>query len=604
MVPSKEKKEGILSMKRLLLSILLVLAIALIGIISYLTYSFQGVQRSGTIQVPGLTSTVDVYFDKWGIPHIEGETSQDVFFALGFVQAQDRILQMDATRRLAQGRLSEVIGDATIELDRMYRTIGIDRYSKVMAEKADRNAPYIQHMQAYLDGINAFVSSGRMPLEAKILPEMKPFTLQDMYAVAGYMTFSFDRGLKDEIIRYRTLNKLDPKRYAHLFPKRDAPQKAENLDLPSEYLKWASVIEEYMDRIGRLEGSNSLVVGAAKSKTGNALLANDTHIKFSNPGVWYEAELSAPGLSIYGHFLPVVGTPLLGHNESHGWAVTIFHNDDIDIILEQPGKAKDTIVRYQQEIPLKKHTTTIHRRSGNPLTFEDYDTDIGPDIRRLVGSSSPTSLRWGFYQQRRDSLEGFYELIFADTTEKAKEAVYGIDSPSLNISYANKSGDIAWWTSGRIKKSLNSFFEFIPKEDHPQEINPERGYIFSTNNKYSEDALGQYTIEQRAQRLQFLLDQSQTIGIEELKSHHKDDKIDYHYKHIAIIKRALDKSGAIHPASHEAFLQLENWKDFMKRIPSAPRYSISTPTISSKPCSSMISGKSCLRSFSNLRRHC
>ncbi len=538
---------------------LILLAVLTSGVIGGVSYLNENTSRQGLIQVPGLKDSVNVAFDKWGIPHIEAGSIADAFYSLGYVHAQDRILQMEIFRRLAQGRLSEIIGNKTVELDRFFRILGISRYSQKIAAQTDRNSQHIKAIEAYLGGVNAFLASGRMPIESHLLPELEPFTLKDVYSIAGYMTYSFDRGLKNDILRLN-LSHLSPSLQKDLFGAKMTDHREGRTN--KNYLQLPKIVDEYMDKIGRLEGSNSIVISGSKTNSGYPILANDTHIKFSNPSVWYEAALKAPGMEVYGHFLPLIGLPLIGHNTDYGWAITIFHNEDIDLIPETAGSEPHTILRDGKNIPLTAHKNIIERKGHPPLEMTFYDSIFGPEVGPLFHQKQPITMRWSFLQQNSNSLEGFYNLIFADDIHKAQQAVYEIDSPSLNISYANRNGDIGWWTTGKIKAAHDSYDKFIPKSQHPQSINPNRGYILSTNDQPTPETLGHFVYPQRKERFELLVQNKEKMSPEDIMEFQLDDKIDYHFPIIQALESALDESQSHQHINHSisALNILKGWK--------------------------------------------
>lgn len=546
-------------MKKIGIYLFVIICLSLVLLISSYYYISQQTTREGQFQVPGLENPVKITFDTWGIPHISASSKDDVFYSLGYIQAQDRMIQLDLFRRLALGRLSEVAGMKALEVDRFFRTLGLDRYSKKIAAAADQKAEHIQVIKAYLRGINDYLKSQHLGVESYLWPEIEPFTLADVYAVAGYMTYSFDLGLKDDLLRLNTA-RLDPALRKDLLGA--SMSKSNELQINESPMHLPKIVDEYMDKIGRLEGSNSIVIAGNRTQSGKSILANDTHIRYSNPSIWYEAALKAPGMEIYGHFLPLIAVPLIGHNESHAWAITIFNNEDIDLIPETAGRSPQSIVRDGQELALTPYKSKIHIKDAEPVELTLYDSPYGPEVGSIFKEDKKISLRWGYFNQKNDSLRGFYELIFADTTEKAQDAIYQIDSPSLNISYTNHTGDIAWWTTGMIKKTADSYNSFIPKSEHPQAINPAKGYIHSTNDKPSPMSLGHYIYPQRRDRLEFLASEKEFFSIEDIKELHRDSKIDYHYPIVLALRSSILKDNPEYAINYSfsAFAVLERWK--------------------------------------------
>ena len=163
-------------------------------------------QRSGQLELKGLSQPVDVYYDAWGIPHIDAQNEADAYRALGYLHAQDRLFQMDMLRRIGAGRLSELFGVESFETDRFFRTLGISRYARQFAERlqSQPEAPHVQLIQAYQDGINQYIDEGHVPVEYRLLlttPDY--FDLEDIAHVMGYMAYSFAEAFKtDALVDY------------------------------------------------------------------------------------------------------------------------------------------------------------------------------------------------------------------------------------------------------------------------------------------------------------------------------------------------------------------------------------------------------------------
>ncbi|MFN2423937.1 MAG: penicillin acylase family protein, partial [Cryomorphaceae bacterium] len=242
-------------------------------------------QTDGNVELSAMDSDAEVYFDNFGIPHIYAETAEDAYRSLGYVHAQDRLFQMELVRRVGKGTLSEVLGADMIETDAFFRTLGTHRQAAQDAARFERLPDSLRtKVMAYLEGVNAFAEKGPLPIEFT-LTQIEPET-----AVFAQCSAALQRpGLKF----------------------------LEHLPVPM------------------LQGSNAWAVAPSRSASGKALLANDTHIKYGSPSVWYEAHINYPGTELYGNFMAGIPFPLIGHTRRHAWGVTMFEDDDSDFFIQE-----------------------------------------------------------------------------------------------------------------------------------------------------------------------------------------------------------------------------------------------------------------------------
>ncbi len=491
-------------------------------------------QRSGTLPLTQLSAAVNVRYDERGVPHIRAENEPDLYRALGYVHAQDRLFQMEMVRRLAQGELAEVLGPKLIDVDRLFRTLGIRAHAQAAATKMDLQSPSSKVLLAYLDGINQFQASHAAPIEFDLLGIPKrPFTAQDTIAVAGYLAYSFAATFRTEPALTYVRDKLGAD-YLKIFDPDGGPQgilKASPTATLS-HQDWgkleqiALISQQALADAGlpQFEGSNAWVISGSRTASGKPLLAGDPHIAYSTPAVWYEAQLSAPGFELYGHHQALNPTALLGHNMQFGWSLTMFQNDDMDLIAEKVNPANPNQVWYhgqwvdlqsREESILVKGSAavklTLRRSPHGPLITDAFKDSLG---------STPVAMWWAFLETENPVQDAFYELNRADTLTKARNAASKIHAPGLNLVWANAAGDIGWWAAAKLPMrpaNINPTFildgssadadklGFYSFADNPQEENPARGYIVSANHQpepHNGVAVpGYYNLIDRAQRL-------------------------------------------------------------------------------------------------------
>lgn len=523
-------------MKRALKIIALLLtALIVVGAAgaSWYLYSKQP-QRSGTLTLTQLKAPVSVRYDERGVPHIRAENETDLYRALGYVQAQDRLFQMEMMRRLAQGELAEILGPKLADVDKLFRTLGIRQHAQAAVARMDLKSASSQALAAYLDGINQFQDTHPSPLEFDLLKIPKrPFTAQDTFAVTGYLAYSFAATFRTEPALTYVRDKLGAG-YLKVFDLDAHPEGvvAAGLTRTMNGADWrqldriAQLSQDALEMAGlpRFEGSNAWAVSGSRSTSGKPLLAGDPHIAYSAPAVWYEAHLSAPGFELYGHHQGLVPTALLGHNSQFGWSLTMFENDDIDLIAEKVNPDNANQVWYHgQWIDLQSREETILVKGAAPIKLTLRRSPHGPIITdafpTLLGKT-PVAMWWAFLETENPILDAVYELNRADTSAKAGQASSKIHAPGLNVVWANASGDIGWWAAAKLPirpANVNPGFildgssaeadklGFYPFNENPHEVNPARGYIVSANHEPKSGnnvaVPGYYCLPDRVQRL-------------------------------------------------------------------------------------------------------
>ena len=293
---------------------------------------------------------------------------------------------MELLRRVSKGQLSEVFGKDLVATDKFFLSLGLDEYSKETVSKLNRDSESVRLSEAYLAGINTFIKDGPKPIEFYLTGiDKKPFTLEDIYDAVGYMAFSFAMAHKTDPLLTNIKNTLGEAYVNDLSVDGDTSTvriknyKNTRLDtiassIPTNVL---SALEKLP--IPQFEGSNSWVIAPSKTKNGKVILANDPHIGFSQPTIWYEAHISTPNYEKYGYHLAGVPCPLLGHDRNIAYGLTMFENDDIDFYYEEVNPTDTTL--YKTESGWKSFdyvTKTIQVKDGEPIPFKYKKTRHGP----------------------------------------------------------------------------------------------------------------------------------------------------------------------------------------------------------------------------------
>ena len=300
-------------------------------------------QRSGELPLTGLKAPVQVRYDDFGVPHIRAGSETDLYRALGYVHAQDRLFQMEILRRLARGELADILGPKLVDTDRLFRSLAIRHHADAYAARLDPAAPSTVALQAYLDGVNQYQANRPAPIEFALLGIPKrPFTMADTASVAGYLAYSFAAAFRTEPVLTRIRDELGAE-HLRIFDLGWHPEGVTHGTAGLAAADWhglnrlAALSHDALSSAGVpvFEGSNAWAISGARTVSGKPLLAGDPHIAFSVPAVWYEAHLSAPGFELYGLHQALNPFALVGHNQHFGWSLTMFQNDDIDLIAEK-----------------------------------------------------------------------------------------------------------------------------------------------------------------------------------------------------------------------------------------------------------------------------
>ncbi len=332
------------------------------------------------------------------------------------------------------------------------------------------------------------------------------------------------------------------------------------------------------------------MIAPSRSKNGHALLANDPHINIANPGVWYEAHLQYPGYENYGYHLPLVPFPLLAHNSFKAWAITMFENDDMDLYEETFHADDPSMVKFKGEwVKVKeiKETIKIKGKPEQPLNIRV--TPHGPVISDFIEGyeGKPVALSWVYYKLDNPILDILYGMAKASSMPEFREAISKLTAPGLNISYIDKTGNIAWWAAGRIpirpshvsgkkihdgSSGKDEWLGYLPFAKNPYLENPESGLIITANNLPTTQPIepigiltGYFRPSDRATRIYQLLLQKEKWSIEALKAVQTDNKINAGLTMLERIIPILEANKASF-SKHEmrAFSELKSWDGFME----------------------------------------
>jgi len=530
---------------RLVLFFLGVILLALLGagIWAYSTAQSTLPQLDGQLQVPGLSAPVTVTRDKHGAPAIEAASLNDLFFAQGYVTAQDRLFQMDGMRRYAAGELAEILGPDFEKHDRQQRILGL----KVVARKIiEISSPEIRsHFAAYARGVNAYIEShrDRLPLEFRILRySPRLWTPEDSALIAAQMVEDLSTSPRHTLAREKILAKLGPELTADLYVNsswHDRPPTVERPRLDEE-IKGSDkndnddeedddsdsdssvtrlwhhedttasppALRSWFDETPMVLGSNNWVVSGAHTVSGKPLLSNDMHLAHQMPNLWYEAHLrcatlacagsSGAGFDVAGVTLPGYPYVIVGHNQRLAWGFTNIGPTVEDLYIETFNA--DGAYQTPQGWKQPEHRSEMIRVKGKPdVTVDVVLTRHGPIITDLVpGETRKLSLRWTMYDGLRNP---FFTVDSAQNWQDFRHAFSELDAPGQNVVYADVDGNIGYQATGKIpiraagdaslpqsgSDDAHEWVGYIPFEKLPSVFNPPSGIIATANSRITPD---------------------------------------------------------------------------------------------------------------------
>ncbi len=496
-----------------------VLLVAVLAGVLFLRYQIRKSfpVTSGTVNVPGLTSAASVLRDAYGVPHIEAANEHDLMIATGFVHAQDRLWQMDLSRRAGEGRLSELFGTVTLPFDRMFRIVGIRRSAvQIVAHMAPES---LERLRWYSEGVNAYIASarGRYPVEFDLLGYVpEPWTPLHSVVVGRLTAWELNLSWWTDLTYGSIASRVGLDRILDIMP--EYPPGVPPTVPSSEWRSYASAglpylraAQAYAALSGSASlsgGSNAWAVSPRRSITGAAILANDTHLQLESPPRWYELQMQMPGLRVRGMSMAGVPAIVAGRNDSVAWGITNVMADDADFYAEQLDSLTGSHYLYAgQWHPLTLLTEEIPVRGDTPRTLTVRLTRHGPivtDIETpLQKGKSPyvASMRWTG-SEVDDQFQAFTNINRARNWDEFTAGVREFAVPGQNFVYADVRGNIGYWCGVRlpVRSGRNSLLPlpgwdpssewkgFVPFARLPHRFNPPEGYIAAANNKIVDDS--------------------------------------------------------------------------------------------------------------------
>ncbi len=455
----------------------------------------------------GLDNRVEIFRDDSGVPHIFANSLNDAYFALGYAHAQDRLWQMEAMRRLGNGRLSEILGDRVLRTDRLMRTLGIALLAEGDAAALPEQTRVA--LEAYAAGVNAWLATGSLPPEFTLLGhEPEPWKITDSLIWGRLMSRQLARGWSDETFRAQLAKRLSAEQINELWPA-DPPGAPYTYDA-REFAGFdlRSLLGAVPPALGRQSASNAWVVDGLRSGTGAPVLANDPHLGFTAPGVWYLVRIVTPELTIAGATAPGLPFTILGHNGRVAWGVTATEVDSQDLFIEtiDPADPERYLTPGGSE-PISTRVETIRVKGGAPVTFAVRGTRHGPVLSNLPGvtpdaaPSKMLALAAANLAPVDSTASALMAMSRARDVVSFRAALADFVGPTVNVFYADSAGDIGIAARGRmpLRKAGNGrgpfagadgehdWAGFVPFDDLPHVENPPSGRLINGNNRMVAD---------------------------------------------------------------------------------------------------------------------
>lgn len=572
-----------------------------------------------TVNVPGLEEEVEVVFDERRVPHIFAKNTRDLMYMQGYLTARDRLWQMEFQIFAAAGRLTELVGrgpnDAVLKMDRQARRQGMVTGAKASLEAMMASEDVREVLEAYAAGVNAYIAQldrADLPLEYKLLNyQPEPWSPLKTALFLKYM--ANDLASRADDIRQtnnlaiwgeETFKLLFPDRaYASspIVPTKEAPRfRPRNLNLwdfepepvperPANYAPDSLLLPTVLlNQPEPNTGSNNWAVAPEKSLSGRPMLANDPHLGLNLPAIWYEVQLNAPGLNVYGASLPGAPGVIIGFNDSIAWGVTNAGRDVMDFYrIQFRDSTREEYLFDGRWMKTSSRIDTFQVKGGEVFYDTVLSTHLGPVMfdHKFGNMPVPLAVKWMAHEPTNDAL-AFLKLNRANNYEEYAEAIRHHQCPAQNFVFASAAGDIAIWQQGKFvnswpdqgkfvldgSKPEHMWNQFIPQAHNPHSLNPERGFVSSANQHpadptYPYQYVGSFE-DFRNRRINELLARD-SLTVEDMKAFQLDN---FSYAAADVLPTLLNEldSASMVGLEREVYQLLKTWDYFYHADALAP----------------------------------
>ena len=530
----------------------LILSLAVLGAL-FFAFSWYVLSRSlpeysKTVQLEQLIAPVEIVRDTANVPHIFGKNDHDTLFALGYAHAQDRLWQMTMLRRTAQGRLSELFGEATLPIDMTVRRLAI--YSAARQSLSALRPDTLAKLDAYALGVNARLREVNESALGRGAPEffifsnaISPWTAADSLAIVKLMGIQLSSHLHQEVLRARASLVLEGDRIKDLLPDMPGNSQADLIDFTRLFpdlspIKTSSAREHSalspFKPIALAGASNAWAALPGRSATRGTLLANDPHLELTAPSIWYLARLELSTGGVIGGTIPGLPLVLVGRSAKLGWGLTSSNLDDTDVFIEKLNPLDPSEYKTPEGYkPFVKKQSIVRIKDKSPVTLEMFWTENGPvlpgshaNLETVTPAGHVTSVAWTLLSSQDTSIEAGFDLMAAQSVQEGLVASRAFVAPSQILTLAD-SKQIAMRTIGALPKrdprhqskgrlpsagwlAQNRWQGVFDPSVNPVFLNPASGVLGHTNNKYTDRSFPEHISfdwgdSQRVQRMTRLL---------------------------------------------------------------------------------------------------
>lgn len=574
---------------------------ALPALVAFIILRSSLPEYEGVLKLKGLSSPVEITRDENAIPHIFAQTKHDAYFGLGFVHAQDRLWQLELTRRAANGRISEAIGADGLPTDTLVAAFDIET---IAAHTEARYSPQVREdIAAYVAGINAGIAQHKGPWPPEFLLlgiEPKAWTVQDVSRAGALVTLGFG-DWRDELLRARMVPQIGCEALRSLYA---SPADSGPVSYPEvrskqppqpdscgviDFQKARSTKTAMLPYGRTLPASNGWAVSGRKTRSGVPLLANDPHGPLTAPADYYLVRMVGPGFDIVGASRP--GSPgfASGRNSRIAWGVTDMMIDQADVVIERldPGHPSSAFLRDGKSVPFAERTVSIPVKGDRPHVLTIRSTPEGPvlsdldaDAARLVKEQLPEGhvavlkgLDFPEGLPLVEALVGMADALDLSSFRKAEENFQF----QQNIFYADRTGAIAMFAAAHIsarggdgflptpgwESRFNGRSGLLPPTSLPASVNPERGYVLNANNRTMEGS-GRFDSASfepgwRAIRITDSLSTPMPLGLDDMKQLQGDVRSE----EVEALKPLLSTIKPYSPEGRKALAMLIAWDGSM-----------------------------------------
>lgn len=509
-----------------ILGMLLGLFLFIAGIVAigvYWTFYQPLPDYDATLEQPELRQAVTVYWDSYGVPHIYAQNKEDLYYSLGYIHAQDRLWQMTVSQMAAEGRFAEFLGEDLLSLDIMQRTIGFMRIAEEIEQTLSDTT--MRYLEVYADGVNAYARQhpNSLPIQFSLADmEPIPWTPAHSIALARLMAWELNLAWKSELTYAYLSEKLPLEKFAQLRPANrflPDPVDTDTTDSLAASLLPLLDMDRQLSRLtgsqGTRRGSNAWAVNAEKSTTESPLLAGDPHLGLSIPGKWYEAHLNVNDQNLSGATIPGAPMMVLGQNDHLAWSVTNVMLDDTDFYQEavNPRDNNQFVLDTLAGEPLYENFTlqreVIGVKNKDDTVFTRRLSKHGPVISDVHPGQELTqdrviTMKWTGHEVSNE-MEALLTMNWAESFEEFQRGARMFKVPAQNFIYADKSGNIAQLSLANVpirsgdpialREGWDPSLDwqgYVPFEELPSVINPDRGWVANANNPPVDDDYPHY----------------------------------------------------------------------------------------------------------------